>query len=354
MSRQTGRTRYGPGVAAVLVALATAGYAQVDEANLVAYWQFEDSGYTTAVDSVDGITAEVNDGNGAPGSFGTGGISGQAWISGDDGSTWPNQQSDYLSVTSSVVSLVGEDSFALTGWFKISGLNPGAVGVGTGTGNNHFFDTDRGGDAPEGWRISMMAGQGDPPQAVELFFYSNGTGLTISNPFGGWETNKWYFMAATVNAGSGIFWIAREGDTWAGRYGNAGAMNAPAGGEPLRLGRAGGAGAFNGLRDEFSIWNRALTPAEAEQIFNAGLAGRGLDTLLEKVGFNFTALAVGSDTALEFLSETGETYRLDFKTNALDEVWSSAPHRYLGSDALIQAFDPDGFSTQKTYRIRVE
>ena len=53
-----------------------------------------------------------------------------------------------------------------------------------------------------------------------------------------------------------------------------------AGSADLNLGRAGAAGAFDGLRDEFVIWNRALGANEIEEVFNANKAGLSLGALL--------------------------------------------------------------------------
>ena len=67
--------------AAVFVGLGITAQANVfNPGDITAYWAFEDSGYVSAADSVGGNTATVNDDGSmtAPGSFGPGGISGQA------------------------------------------------------------------------------------------------------------------------------------------------------------------------------------------------------------------------------------------------------------------------------------
>ena len=241
--------------------------------DVVAYWGFEDSGYSTAADSAGSNDATVMD-VGAAGSFGPGGISGQAWIT-DDSATAPfGGESDYLQVVgSSDVKRIGDADFSLTGWFKISDLTIDT----SGTENTHFFMTDDAGNL-DGYRIDMLAGHHG--QSAQTTFVAGSGSVTI-NPMGGaWEIDKWYFIAAVANGSGSVFWLAREGDTWANRVGAGLTTSAPTEGVDLHLGRAGGAGAFDGLRDDFAVFSRAITGSEAEQIFNAGLAGNGLDTLI--------------------------------------------------------------------------
>jgi len=332
--------------------VATTSLGQVDPAGLVAYYEFEDSGYTTAADSAGSNTATVNPVAG--GSFGAGGIAGQAWITADDGGTWASQQSDYLTVFTPDVKFEGASAFALTGWFKISVLNIG--GADDGTGNNHFFDTDRGA-ANNGYRVSMIAGHGG--QDPNFTFTTKDTAsssITIDSPEGhdAWLLNTWYFFAASYDGATGTVYLAPENEPWVTRHqASAPFGTAPgAGSADLFLGRMGPAGAFNGLRDEFSLWGRALAESEAQAIFEAGVAGNGLSTLLQPpTPPVITAVDTGSDTALEFPSQTGETYQVEWTT---DTIFTAIPQRYTGTGGTIQAFDPDGFDTGKTYRVRIE
>lgn len=258
-------------VAAVVMVASSTSFGALLPSDVVAYYAFEDAGYSTASDTVNN-----NDGSvvvqSAGGGFVSGGIGGNAWQTTANGA-FPAGVSDYINVGTSDVQLIGDDTFTLTGWFKFTDLTS------SGTQNNHFFDTDRGGANP-GYRISMQAGHGGQPQ--NLVFQSNGGNALIdisaNRP---WQEDKWYFVAARLDgAGSSVIWTVEEDNTWANRMGAAGTGNAPAvGSESLDLGRRGGAGAFEGLRDDLAIWNRNLTTAEIEGIFNAGVQGQDLRAL---------------------------------------------------------------------------
>ena len=215
------------------------------------------------------------------GSFGGSGIGGQAWVTDAQG-VWAGNVSDTIGVGGSNVQLIGDDTFSLTGWFKVTELNAGA---GTGTANVHFFDTDRGGLNPAGYRVSIIAGQGGQTPAM-TFVSNSASASTITPVTGGYALDVWYFMAAVADGASGsTLWLARADSNWASRQEdtNAAAIVAPgAGSASLLLGRdsATPPGAFDGMRDDFAIWNRALTAAEAQQIFEAGQQGQDLGVVI--------------------------------------------------------------------------
>ena len=64
-----------------------------------------------------------------------------------------------------------------------------------------------------------------------------------------------------------------------------------------------------------------------------------------------TAVEVGNVTALSFTSETGQTYRLQYATNPTDPDWIATDYLMLGNGQDMPAFDPDGVSTSKIYRV---
>ena len=268
----------------------------ITSSDVVAYWQFEDTNYVSAADSAGSAIAIVNDVGAAPGSFtNTAGIvSGQGWDTGDDGVAFPAGSSDYLSTSDTAVRLIDDTTWTVTGWFNIDTLHDENGGI--GTQNTHFFDTDRGGGS-DGYRVSMSA-SGD---VLEFNTVRLGTGIgAVSIPVsGGWQTGVDYFFAARLDGSEMLMWLANSGGTWASRQGVAQNVGvAPGPGSPdLRLGRAGGAGAFDGQRDDFAIFNRVLDGTEAEAIFNAGLAGNGLDTLIIPEPASILLLALGGALA---------------------------------------------------------
>ena len=281
---------------AAFVTLALAAQASLfDPADITAYWAFEDAGYTTAADSIGTADAAVNDVGAAPGSFtGSAGIvSGQGWDTADDGVPFPSGSSDYLNTTDTAVRLIDDTTWTLTGWFNIDTLHDQNGGI--GTQNTHFYDTDRGGGS-DGYRVSMSA-SGDKLDfnTVRL---GTGTGATSIDVSGGWQTGIDYFFVARLDGSQLLLWLANSGGTWGSRQGAVGTGFAPGAGSPdLRLGRAGGAGAFDGQRDDFAVFNRALDGTEAEAIFNAGIAGDGLDTLIIPEPASVLLLALGGTLA---------------------------------------------------------
>jgi len=257
--------------------------------DVVAYWQFEDAAAsTTATDwTGNGNNASLIDDSTATSTFGGSGISGQAWITTDDGASWAGQKSDYLTVGTAATKQEGAGAFAVTGWMNISVLNPGDAGN-PGTGNNHFFDTDRGG-ASNGYRLSIIAGnQGQVPS---LTFTtkdedSSSSTTTIDTGFDGFATDEWYFVAGSYDGTDGTVILAPISQPWASRFENSGTFSNTVGtsSRDLALGRIGGAGGFNGLRDEHAIFNRALTGVELQSIFEGGVMGNGLDVVIPEPG----------------------------------------------------------------------
>ena len=335
-----------------LVAMAPVGaLAQLfDPGELVAYWKFEDAGYTTAADSIGSNPATVNL-QGASGGFVPGGIGGQAWQTTSDGVAFPGGSSDYLSTGTDAVKMVGATNFTVTGWFNIQDLSI------TGTQNNHFYDTDRA--ASEGYRVSMIAGHdaGGGPQTPSLSFLVENfeTKITTNQFFSGWESNVWYFFVGKLDSGSNqVLWLARKDDTWANRVGTGLTNpNGPPGtnSAPLLLGRDSAAGAFAGLRDDFAIFNKALTSEEAEAIFDAGGIGHDLATLIAPATVTVSQVVVEDTTAVTFNTDQGGTYRLESSENLLTNNWIDAGFQITGDGTNRMAFDPTGFSTTQVYRV---
>ena len=331
-----------------LLLAATASHA-ITDADIVAYWQFEDTGYVSAADSAGSAIAAVNDVGAAPGSFtNTAGIvSGQGWDTGDDGVAFPGGSSDYLNTTDTAARLIDDTTWTLTGWFNLDTLHDENGGI--GTQNTHFFESDRGGGS-DGYRVSMSA-SGDTLDfnTVRL---GTGTGSAQIAVSGGWQTGVDYFFAARLDGAQLILWLANSGGTWGGRQGAAGTGFAPGAGSPdLRLGRAGGAGAFDGQRDDFAIFNRALTADEAGAIFDAGLLGNDLGTLIEATTTTVSQVVIEDATAISFNTDAGSTYVLEYAEPPASNTWVDAGFELIGDGNERMAFDPAGFSTNKAYRV---
>jgi predicted ester cyclase len=67
--------------------------------------------------------------------------------------------------------------------------------------------------------------------------------------------------------------------------------------------------------------------------------------------FAVTNITVEPADVLEFVSDAGQSYRLEFTTNPTNVIWQDAGFTIEGDGGTLLAFDPAGVDTQKTYRI---
>jgi hypothetical protein len=108
---------------------------------------------------------------------------------------------------------------------------------------------------------------------------------------------------------------------------------------------------FDGLMDDFGLWNRALRADEVLGIYNNGLAGKPLNTQLEPTGpitlqsFAFS----GSKFDLKFSSPyTGRTYTLQRTTTLVNPQWSNVANAQFtdpGQGVVQATFDRPAEST---------
>lgn len=64
-----------------------------------------------------------------------------------------------------------------------------------------------------------------------------------------------------------------------------------------------------------------------------------------------TQIQVDDVIGMQFDSFTGTTYRLQFTSAIISGVWTNADYVMFGTGEQMTAFDPSGFSTQKSYRV---
>jgi hypothetical protein len=96
------------------------------------------------------------------------------------------------------------------------------------------------------------------------------TGYAVVDGTNQVQLNTWYHVAMTYDNASLKLYVNGALD---GSVAASGAIAPTA--EPLRIGGAGsGPWFFNGRVDEASLYNRALSPAEIQAIYNAGAAGK--------------------------------------------------------------------------------
>jgi hypothetical protein len=90
----------------------------------------------------------------------------------------------------------------------------------------------------------------------------------------------------------------------------------------IELGRSWGGGSptryFNGLLDEVSYYDRALSAAEVLGLYNAGPAGKTLSSLAP---IQLSATAQPDAVVLSFSAIPGKTYTLEYETSLTGSNW---------------------------------
>jgi hypothetical protein len=66
---------------------------------------------------------------------------------------------------------------------------------------------------------------------------------------------------------------------------------------------------------------------------------------------DITQIQVDDVIGMQFDSFTGTNYRLQFTTDMNSGIWVNADYLMFGTGQEMTAFDPSGFSTQKSYRV---
>ena len=253
--------------------------AAIDPAGLIGYWKFDDqAGSTMAADSSGkGYDGAVVDDSSAANLFGVPGIAGTAWRTDSDGQAPFSGTSDYIQLPPSAGDelRLGNTDFTLTGWFNWNDL--------ANSQHAHLYSGFHNG-VDAGYTAYVFSGTTGYPTTLGFSVREGGVAVDSNLPPGAWNETNWYFFAARYRQSDGqiVAWVVPDDYTWGQRSGSAGTISAapgPGAGDPL-LGRAGGAGSFAADRDEFSMWSRALTNEEVEEIFESGKLGAPLGDIL--------------------------------------------------------------------------
>src|SRR5581483_6715243 len=133
----------------------------------------------------------------------------------------------------------------------------------TGSENVMCFVGKRDTNCGATWEYQMAF---DPTNGMYFNSSSAGVYTGIQMP-----VDTWLHLAATFDGGTLSFYT--NGVLAATNTGTLG----PANNAPLEIGSSGGCSLFHGLIDELAIYNRALSAAEIQAIYNASLAGRFID-----------------------------------------------------------------------------
>ena len=267
-------------LAAVLLAASGICVAAVDPAGLIGYWKFDDPvDSPIAADSSGNLyDGTVMDASAGANSFGLPGVAGTAWQTVADGQEPWSGTSDYIQLPPSnndELRLGGTD-LTMAGWIKWDDLSASQ--------HPHLFYGFHNG-VNAGWVVYGYSGVDEPfPATFGFSIREVGMEVIENLPDGAWNETDWYFFAARYRQedGQAIAWVARDDQTWDQRSGAVTTLDTPpdiGSGDP-KIGREGGAGAFSGQFDEFSMWMRALTNEEVQEVFEAGVAGTALSEIL--------------------------------------------------------------------------
>ena len=157
-----------------------------------------------------------------------------------------------------------------------------------------------------------------------ITFYANGIELT-SSKFAQGNLN-----GTTVNGGQ--IQIGHNDDT-----GGIGQLN----------------NGFTGFLYFMEIYDHELSQPEIAARWNGGSPTRATTDPVRSATSNsdLVSLAITTDSAIEFLSEVGETYQLQSTVSTNPPTWTAVGDNVVGTGGTIQMLDPDGFGASKTYRV---
>lgn len=209
---------------------------------LVGYWRMDETSGTTAVNAI-GVDGAMSGSMNAA----------TATIPGKAGSAFNfNGTSNFISMTDATLDLAG--SLTVAAWIK-----PETFGtdVGGGIRAGGIYDRISG---SSGYSLNIYEALGDD----RLALYSSGNGNVFSD-FNILTLNEWQHVAVTIDAGAATFYVnGVEAGTNAFPVTSAGAAVA------AKIGvDSGEAEFFQGGIDDVRVYNRAFSPAEVKQLYEA-------------------------------------------------------------------------------------
>ncbi|HEY3857868.1 MAG TPA: LamG-like jellyroll fold domain-containing protein, partial [Verrucomicrobiae bacterium] len=183
--------------------------------------------------------------------------------------------SSYLQVPNSPLWNFGTNDFSFEFWANFATTNSSFA---AGDGSVGFLAHDEETGTHDKWVFGFGGG--------EIYLFINGSGIgahfLVQAPFNP-QTNQWYHLALT--RGGAALQIYIDG---AQVFEETNSLAIPAANAPLTIGQADGF-FMQGLMDEISIYDRALTSAEIAGIYSAGALGKcpsSQPLTIEPGGFN--------------------------------------------------------------------
>jgi hypothetical protein len=202
---------------------------------------------------------------------------------------------NFVAVADDPAWSFGSNDFSIELWANFS--TPG--GGSTGEPSNIFIGHDEGPEDRNKWFFALGGGN--------LEFHINSPTLGPQFfplvPFSP-AINTWYHLAVTR---SGVLYSIYINGVLAGSATNSASI--PTAAAFLTIGEAENIGFMNGLLDEVTIYNRALTGAEIANIFAAGSAGKCKGTSGPALAIQSVNPAVGGNAGQTTVSITGAGFQ---------------------------------------------
>lgn len=214
---------------------------------VIAWWPLDETSGTTVGDLVDNN----------PGVHVNGPVPAVGHV---DGALRFDGVDDYVGVGDSDLWAFGSNDFTVEFWANFNSPGGGSVGH----PSHIFIGNDEGPGTQNKWFFALGGGF--------LNFHINGP--VVGSHFFPLATfspavNQWYHLAVIRNGS--VWTIYVNGASVGSQVRTVEVPNANA---PLTIGQAEQLGFMNGLLDEVTIYNRALTQGELQAIFNAGSEGK--------------------------------------------------------------------------------
>jgi Concanavalin A-like lectin/glucanases superfamily len=187
------------------------------------------------------------------------------WTSGQTGGAlqFSAASQEYVSVPNFAMPTT---SMTLTAWVWADSLPQWATVAGNWNGNWGAFSYSTFESSPN---MSLyVADGGSPPNIVNIDYGTSGGSISL---------NRWHFLAFVANSLTDTVTFMQDGSV-SGSFHYNGQLLASS--SELDLGGGAGLGNWDGKIDDMAIWTRALSSQELASIYNAGLAGQSLMTLI--------------------------------------------------------------------------
>ena len=264
-----------------LIFFATGSAFAAPPAGTISYWKLDEGTLASPAVYLDSITATANDGqdNGTPPTeaavsvVGTalqfdGGLVGTGIdVPADDSFNWAVDQ-----------------SFSIECWVRRNGALAAANEVVVGRDDN--------GGNLQWWVGIWGTGGGGTAQTAAFVLFDTGgvagdtlSGTTIVAGPGAVVQGAWHHIVAVRDADAGEIYLYVDGAQVPEDTGNPVFTGGFASADDLTIGYLNnngvGSNFTGGAVDEVALYSRALTPAEVQEHYDAGLAGNGIDTLVD-------------------------------------------------------------------------